>query len=326
MSKIEAKKFELSLTEFDFKEMIHRVVNIVNCRFEEKDQRFQVHIDESIPDILIGDDQRLAQVITNLLSNAAKFTPKQGDIELSITSLEKTEEYCTIQVSVTDTGIGISANQQESLFEAFKQAESGISRKYGGTGLGLPISKNIVEMMGGNVWIDSELGQGATFAFKISLKLGMADTIQLSEVDEDIKISEAFCGKRVLLAEDLEINYEIIKSLLEPTHLNIDWAENGVEAVQMFNESQGMYDIVLMDVHMPMMDGYEATRLIRSSNVPRAKTIPIIAMTANVFREDIERCIESGMSDHLGKPIDYKAVITKLHDYLLTEKQSRIAS
>jgi len=318
ISRIEANKVELSVAEFDLRQMVKRVTSIMNCRFEENNQSFITDIDDSIPDTLMGDDLRLAQVLTNLLGNATKFTPKRGEIKLTVRQIESDDEQCTIEVAVSDTGIGISAQQQQHLFQSFKQAESGTARKYGGTGLGLAISKGIIELMGGEVWIESEIGRGATFAFKVCLEKIPEDAVKAADEEETGKNIGILSGKRVLLAEDTEINYEILTALLEPTHMNIDWAENGEEAVRKFTESHGEYDIVLMDIQMPMMDGYEATRRIRASDVPGAKAIPIIAMTANVFREDIERCLESGMNDHLGKPVDYNAVITKLHDYLQT--------
>jgi len=450
MSKIEANKFELSPVEFSFEKMLQRVVNVVNFRVDEKKLRFTVHIDKTIPGNLIGDDQRLAQVVTNLLSNAVKFTPEKGSITLSASLLEQDDDVCTVQIAVADTGIGIDQEQQALLFRAFSQAESSTTRKYGGTGLGLSISKSIVEMMEGEIWLESEYGVGSTFAFKVRLaksekeeqkpcsqspglcgvrvlavdtdpeilrflsevinefglhcdtvssagealklvdrkgsydiclldwnlpdmdgialasvltaKFGSPDVtvILMSSAAEwtaievaarnagiekflskplfpsdvvdainqvlgitQLKPAEAlpdvtgmFKGRHILLAEDVEINREIVLTLLEPTNLNIDCAENGVEAVRMFSETPGKYDMIFMDVQMPRMDGYEATRRIRELDAPNADSIPIIALTANVFREDVERCIDAGMSDHLGKPLDYDKVMEKLYTYL----------
>ncbi|MDR2825235.1 MAG: hypothetical protein LBV76_00395, partial [Deltaproteobacteria bacterium] len=167
MSKIEANKLELSLENFDFEKMIQRMVNVINFRVEEKRQNFSVHLDHAIPCTLIGDDQRLSQVIANLLSNAVKFTPESGEVTLSASFLQEEAGNITLQFSVKDSGIGLSQEQQAKLFSAFQQADSGTSRKFGGTGLGLAISKRIVEMMGGRIWIESELGQGAAFIFTI---------------------------------------------------------------------------------------------------------------------------------------------------------------
>jgi CheY-like chemotaxis protein/anti-sigma regulatory factor (Ser/Thr protein kinase) len=328
MSKIEANKLELSFIEFDFENMLRRVENVVSFRVEERQQKLTINIDRDIPDTFIGDDQRLAQVIANLLGNAVKFTPEKGSIGIDA-HLEKEEDgLFTIQISVSDTGIGISDEQQKNLFQSFQQAESNTARKYGGTGLGLAISKNIVEMMGGRIWVESELGKGSTFTFTVNLKRGEGKKQELSgrQLDRnDARIEEerneqnldgAYKGSRVLLAEDVEINREIVLTLLEPTLLDIDCAENGTQAVRMFADAPEKYDMIFMDIQMPEMDGYEATRRIRALNNPAAKKVPIVAMTANVFREDIEKCLEAGMNDHIGKPLDFGTVMEKLRTYL----------
>jgi signal transduction histidine kinase/CheY-like chemotaxis protein len=322
MSKIEANKFELSKAEFNFEIMIQRVVNVVSFRVEEKRQSFTARIDGAIPKTLVGDDMRLAQVVTNLLGNAVKFTPEEGDIKLDARLAGEKDGVCTIQISVTDTGIGISPEQQDRLFQSFAQAENSTTRKFGGTGLGLKISKSIVEMMGGKIWIESELGKGATFAFMIDAGRGSdaakdGPGVGLKQADEAWDdVDGLFKGFHILLAEDMDINREIVQALLEPTLLGIDCAENGAEAVRMFREAPDKYDMIFMDLQMPEMDGYEATRGIRELDVPKAKTIPILAMTANVFREDIEKCIEAGMNDHVGKPLALEEVMDKLRAYL----------
>jgi signal transduction histidine kinase/CheY-like chemotaxis protein len=453
MSKIEANKFELAPVEFNFEKILQRVVNVVNFRVEEKHQKLMVRIDKDIPKTLIGDDQRLSQVITNLLGNAVKFTPENGSINLDTKFLEEKNGVYTIQISVTDTGIGISAEQQQRLFKSFQQAETSTVRKYGGTGLGLSISKSIVEMMGGKIWLKSEPNKGATFAFTIQAKRGEDKKLDMHEnainwesihilvVDDDpdileffkdtaqrfnihcdtapnseyaialvqgngnyniyfidwrmphmngialanalksnernpenttiIMISAAewsdirddaqkagvnkflskplfpstiidaicealgvkqdtpettnanlgddFTGHTILLAEDVEINREIVLTLLEPTNLKIDCAENGIIAVKMFCENADKYEMILMDVQMPEMDGFEATRRIRAlekigGNI--RQRIPIVAMTANVFKEDIENCKNAGMDDHIGKPLNIEIVMEKLRAYL----------
>ncbi|MCL2764503.1 MAG: response regulator [Treponema sp.] len=540
MSKIEANKLELSYEEFEFEKMLQRVVNIAAFRADEKNQTISVHIDKSIPRTLIGDDQRLAQVITNLLGNAVKFTPENGSIILdtrlikkeeaplnatqfpaqsatqfpaqsatqfpaqSATQFPALEDEYTIQVTVTDSGIGISPEQQKKLFKSFHQADLETTRKFGGTGLGLAISKSIVEMMGGSIGLESELGEGSKFFFTFKAKRGIKSIPNLSEIgvswgnvsimaiDDDqsvlnyftdvlhgfgkkcdialsgqealalvgvngmydiyfidwkmpdmdgiklaselkakskspehtiiIMISAAewsgvaadakkagvdkflskplfpsaiadainesiginrtqeeerddfmhiFKGYKILLAEDVEINREIIEVLIEPTMLEMDCAENGLKAVEMFEKSPDAYDLILMDVQMPEIDGYEATKRIRAiekqlmekkstsftascnevprascnevsrascNEVPRAncnavsragetrsnnrdlrKQIPIIAMTANVFREDIEKCFEAGMNGHIGKPVDIEEFISTLQKYLTKE-------
>ena len=452
MSKIEAGKFDLSSVEFSFERMMQRVVNVVNYKVVEKGQKLKIYIDRDIPEFLIGDDQRLTQVVTNLVGNAIKFTPDGEMIRIGTYFLGNEDDgKCSIKITVSDTGIGISPEQQTKLFQSFQQAESNTSRKFGGTGLGLVISKSIVEMMGGRIWVDSELGKGSTFSFTVQLKkaevdetklmgygldwnnirilmadndadtmaffkkitsgfgarcdtvlnggdafrnieqngkydlyfvgrdlpdmngLDLIKTIRKMEMDsvqekaiiaifsesatfemyeneakeagvdifaikplfpsniidttnevlglkhaeeKDQKEEIKFDGHNILLAEDVEINREIVLALLEPTRLNIDCAENGKEAVRIFSKSHDKYDMIFMDIQMPEMDGYEATRLIRESGFPRAKEIPIVAMTANVFREDIEKCLSVGMNDHIGKPINIDELILKLKKYI----------
>ena len=314
MSKIEAGKFELSLSEFSFEKMLQRVVNVNKFRTDEKHQIFTVDIDKAIPDNLTGDEQRLAQVITNLVGNAVKFTPEKGSIKITTRLLAEDNGVCTIQCAVTDSGIGISPEQQSRLFQSFQQAESDTANKFGGTGLGLAISKSIVEMMGGRIWIESELGKGASFIFTIDAP--RAEGGQGPEDESGQNDIICYEGCTILLAEDIEINREIVSVLLEPTLVSIDFAENGVEAVRLFSEAPDKYDIIFMDVQMPEMDGYEATKRIRGLDVKKAADIPIIAMTANVFREDIEKCLNAGMNDHLGKPLNFDEVLKKMYAYL----------
>jgi CheY-like chemotaxis protein len=318
MSKIEANKLELSVVEFNFRQMVQKVITIISFRAESKKQKLSVNVDENIPDRLKGDDQRLAQVILNLLSNAVKFSPEGGEICLDAHLTGENEDECELRIEVSDNGIGISHEQQQRLFSAFTQAESGISREFGGTGLGLAISKRIVEHMGGSIWVESELGAGARFLFTIKACRGNAlqeEEQQNDAVEEKTRPGE-FIGKRMLFAEDIEINREILLSLLDGSGLIIDCAEDGRQALRMVEENPGLYDIVFMDMQMPQMDGLEATRRIRALDTPEIKKLPIIAMTANVFTEDINRCIEAGMNSHIGKPVNINEVYEKLRNYL----------
>jgi signal transduction histidine kinase/CheY-like chemotaxis protein/PAS domain-containing protein len=499
MSKIEANMLELSPVEFSFEKMLQKVVTVINFRIDEKKQKFSINIDKEIPEVMIADDQRLAQVITNLLGNAVKFTPEEGSIHLDSRLLGEEKGVYTIQISVKDSGIGINAEQQAKLFQSFQQAESSTARKFGGTGLGLAISKSIVEMMGGKIWIQSEPGEGSTFTFTVQVKRGIQkyqgplssyvnwsnvrilavdddpdilvyfrdiingfgilcdtaisgeealelvkqkggyhiyfvdwkmpgmDGVQLAnelnkqksensviimisavewsaiaedaqkagmskflskplfpssiaeiinecigtgkkqEEEKEVDIKGIFRRYKILLVEDVEINREIVLTLLEPTEINIDCAENGIEAVRMYGESPDKYDFIFMDIQMPEMDGYEATRRIRTMeseikgesvinsviNIEKnigvglynvkttrdnmnftvnnthnyngglRKRVPIIAMTANVFKEDIEKCLEAGMDSHVGKPLDFNEVMEKLKYYLLNDSFAR---
>jgi len=324
MSKIEANKFELSPEAFDFEKMLRSAINVINFRVDEKRQKFTVNIDDAIPRVLIADDQRLMQVITNILGNAVKFTPEKGSVSLDARFAGEENGVCTIEVSISDTGIGISPEQLERLFSSFQQAEITTSRRFGGTGLGLSISKNIIEMMGGKIKVKSDPGKGSVFSFTVQAKNGVpanrsAGNPQGTEhtvKEEKQELDALFAGRRVLLVEDMEINREIVLALLEPTQLEIDCAENGAEAVRKFSETPEKYELIFMDIQMPEMDGYDATKLIRAMDTPKAKTIPIIAMTANVFREDIEKCISAGMNSHIGKPLNFDEVMDKLNTYL----------
>jgi len=320
MSKIEAGKFELSQAAFNFEVMLKRITNVINYRADEKRQTLSIHIDNDVPKLLIGDDQRLAQVITNLAGNAIKFTPDGGAVDIQAKLIKEKNSICTMQISVVDTGIGISVAQQEKLFESFHQAESSTSRNFGGTGLGLSISKNIIEMMGGKIWVDSKLGEGSTFTFTVELTRGSEQRSGVYGVyNEDISRSSGDVPEdlRILLVEDNDINREIVMALLEPTKLKIDYVENGAEAVRVFSEAPNKYDLIFMDIQMPEMDGYEATRAIRALDMPKAKSVPIIAMTANVFREDVEKCFKAGMNGHIGKPIDYDDLITYIWQFFV---------
>ncbi|GHV04869.1 hypothetical protein FACS1894217_00820 [Clostridia bacterium] len=312
MSKIEADKMELSYADFNFEKMLRKAVNIVNFRVSEKNQELLINIDDSVPADLVGDDQRLAQVVTNLLSNAVKFTPGGGRIRLTASLEEQQEDIFYVKIAVTDTGIGISAEQQSVLFNSFQQAENSTSRNFGGTGLGLSISKRIVELMNGRIWVESALAEGSSFMFVVPMKRGAPLETEVSDGLPDGKPD--FTGYRIMLAEDNEINREIVLTLLGPTGITVDCAENGEEAVKLYNANPGKYQMIFMDLQMPFMDGYEATRLIREAG----GDVPIVAMTANVFREDVEQCLKAGMNDHVGKPLDFDEVLIKLRKNLFS--------
>ena len=318
MAKIEANKLELSPIEFDFEKMLYKVLAMIRFRAEEKHQQLTVNIDPDIPRLLNGDEQCLAQVITNILANAVKFTTDYGIIQLEALLLKEDNDLCELQISVTDNGIGMSPEQQEKMFVAFEQAESGISREYGGTGLGLVISKRIIELMNGRIWVESELGKGARFVFTIQVLRSFKDRelSPLTDVTVNPSDQAQLAGKNLLVVEDIEINREIVISLLEDTGLAIDCAENGQEALSMIEADPLKYDIVFMDLQMPKMDGITATRHIRELPEQRKIRLPIVAMTANVFKSDIEECYAAGMDDHLGKPLDLEKVFAVLAKYL----------
>jgi len=324
MSKIEAGKLELSETDFTVDSLLRQVETVATYKMDEKHQHFRVDVASDVPAALIADRQRLAQVITNLLSNANKFTPEGGHISLSVRRLSDEGELCVLEFEVRDDGIGISLEQQSRLFRSFEQADGSISRKFGGTGLGLAISKRIIEMMHGKAWIESALGKGARFLFTIRVHEGQAR--ESGETDGSFRsLAEQgpiFAGKSILLAEDVDINREIVLTLLEDTGVVIDCAVNGREACRKFAANPNAYDLIFLDIHMPEMDGYDAAKTIRRMKYGRAKTIPIVAMTANVFKEDIEKCLAAGMDDHVGKPLELGELLEKMKIYLYPERKS----
>ena len=328
MSKIEAEKFELSYCDFEFNNMLMNIRNIANVRVSEKHQNFTVNVGEDVPTWIEGDELRLSQAITNLLTNAVKFTPENGSIALIVDKTDEQGDDVTLRFEVADSGIGLSPDQQEKLFTSYSQADASISKNYGGTGLGLFITKQIVELMGGSIWIESELGCGSKFIFTIKAKKVSEQEAQSLKAQKMPENSHYDFHEHTLLAvEDIEINREIMSAILYETSANIDFAENGRLAVSMFSENPGKYSLILMDIQMPEMNGYEATKAIRAMNSEYAKKIPIIAMTASVFKEDIERCIASGMNDHTGKPVDTAALLGVLNKYLTNpEISSRMKS
>jgi signal transduction histidine kinase/CheY-like chemotaxis protein len=452
MAKIEANKMSLYYDTFSLAQAINRSVLNISIYMEEKRQNFSSTIDSNIPAALYGDESHLTQVLTNLLSNAMKFTPDGGNISLSASLLEEAPTSL-IRFDVKDDGIGISKSAQKLMFTKFEQGDNSTARNYGGTGLGLAISKTIVEMMGGEIWLESEPGKGSTFSFTArfrqsskedkrllpaeitseNLKALVVDDdeavlAQFHETAENLSINfdaasdskEAvslinknsydmyfidyrlkgeldglalsrhirrasgstavvvmisavewhsiqvdakssgvdkflpkpifasaimdcineslsssyddsfgfsqkirdFSGYKLLLVDDVEVNREIVISLLEETNLEIKTAENGAEAVKLFT-AEPNFDMIFMDIQMPVMSGYEATEKIRASDFPWAKKIPIVALTANVMREDIEKCLNAGMNDHLSKPINFDKMGDKLEKYLKQGKRER---
>jgi len=322
MSKIEANKLELSFNDFDFKKMISKIVDVTGIRAQEKHQQITVNMDPNIPSFINCDELRLTQVITNLMTNSIKFTPENGKITLSAAKLEEKDGEITVRIEVADNGIGISPEQQTRLFKAYSQADGGTTRKFGGTGLGLAISKRIVELMQGKIWIESELDKGAKFIFTIKVKKVEQSATQsadksTSAAPTGIKASDLhLSGYTILAAEDTDFNREILAKYLDKTGVAIDFAENGRIAVEMFKKNSEKYSLIFMDINMPEMSGDEATKEIRALDSKKAKEIPIIAMTADVFKEDVEKCLSVGMNDHISKPIVLPILFGKLKQYM----------
>ena len=323
MAKIETGKLKLSNAELNFMQMLQKVVGTRKFTLEAKKQNLILDFDPDLPETIVSDEQRLMQVLDNLLSNAVKFTPPEGTITLTVEKIREEGSNCTLRITVSDTGIGIADEELKTIFALFEQAEGGMARKYEGTGLGLTISSSIVRLMGGEINIISERGRGSTFSFEITVEKVGKDELEYPSL-ENANAAQAskFPSLSILLAEDVEINREIVLSLLEDSGLDIDCAKNGVEALEKYMASPSKYGLILMDIHMPEMDGYEATRRIRAfegelyidENAP--ERVPIIAMTANVFKDDVQKCLACGMTGHLGKPIEYEALMEQLSLYL----------
>ena len=317
MSKIEADMLELYSQPVSPGEMLEKIKDVFFFRCQEKD--IELQLDCSNLPCILSDEQRISQVIANLVSNAVKFTPEGGSVTLSARSVEGPNEdgSITIEFSVKDTGIGISQEVQANLFQAFHQADSSISAKYGGTGLGLAISKRIVSLLGGDIAVSSRLGEGSIFTFTIQTTVSEIPETVNDTVDIPDKYN--YSGKTLLLVEDIEINREIVSALLEDTEIRIIEAINGEDAVEKYEQFYPEIDIIFMDLQMPKMNGYEAASKIRSLDINQAKNVPIIAMTANVFKDDIDKCLEVGMNGHLGKPIDSSAMLLLLNNILMAE-------
>ncbi|MCL2191403.1 MAG: ATP-binding protein [Treponema sp.] len=315
ISKIEAGKFEMASEPFVFDDMVTNIRNIIEVRSAEKKLHFVIDSDENIPGALVGDEMRLSQILINLLSNAVKFTPEGGTVRFSTRHVSRRNDMEIIEFVVRDSGIGIAEEQQKKMFDAFSQADSGVANRFGGTGLGLPISKNFVELMGGDIFVESSLGMGTCFTVQIPFIVGDPGMVKHSRVTEDGAELD-LRGRTLLLVEDVEINREIVISLLDDTGVIVDCAENGQVAVDMFMDSPDRYDLIFMDIQMPVLNGYIATRVIRALDLPRARTVPIVAMTANAFADDVEKCREVGMNDHIAKPVDVEVLMNIVGKYL----------
>ena len=316
MTKIETGNFELSVEEFEFEKMLKHVTDMIEFKIHEKNQKLIVNFDPLLPFKIIADEQRLIQVLMNILSNASNFTGENGIVAFSV-QVQNMDKLCTVRFTVTDTGAGISEEVKNRLFMPFEEADESISLHSGGVGLGLVISKNIIELMGGKIWFESEPDKGSVFTAELPFKEGklFREKAEPAEKNEQYNLINLFAGKKILVAEDIEINREILHLMLEETRIGIDFAENGKSAIEMFEADPKKYDLILTDIHMPEIDGYEAVRRIRASG-GRGKEIPIIAMTANVFKEDIAKCFAAGMNDHIGKPVEITELIKKLIKYL----------
>ncbi len=300
-SKIEAGKLELEKIDFRLSDCLARAAQMLSMRAEEKGLELTCYVAPEIPRYVTGDPSRLQQVIVNLLSNAVKFT-ESGHISIEANQTERDAESVVVHIAVSDTGIGIPSSRIERIFEAFEQAESSTTRRFGGSGLGLTISRQLVSLMGGRMWVDSQYGQGSIFHFTAQFGVP-ADQQERQPVDQLTSQTELenIHPRRVLLAEDNAINRRVASGLLGSRGHQVVFAENGREAVELSGAQE--FDIILMDMQMPFMDGLEATHLIRERERQSGGRIPIVAMTANALKGDRERCLQAGMDDYVAKPV-----------------------
>lgn len=294
-SKIEAGQVEIEHLPFSLGALVADATSIVRSAAQKKNLDLQFQSDPNLPSRLIGDQDRLRQVLLNLLNNAVKFTPA-GSVVVTVEAEALGDEACSVRCSITDTGIGIPAALSGRLFQRFSQVDSSIRREYGGTGLGLAISKRLIELMGGEIGVTSKEGRGSTFWFRVELPIA-GEEQGLGTVTKPVPALAL--SARILLAEDNEINQEIARAMLEAAGHRVDVVTDGAAAVMA--AQTGAYDLVLMDVQMPVMDGLTAARHIRSLSSP-AQAIPIIAMTANVLPQQVEAVLAAGLDDHIGKP------------------------
>ena len=309
MSKIEAGKTTFKYTDFSILDFIQELNVIFRSQTDEKNQTFTIIKEDIQHERVNGDQVHLMQIFSNLLSNAIKYTQEGGEIQLLIEECESNSAiYAKYRFLVSDNGVGMSADFKNTIFDAFTRAESSLTNKIQGTGLGMAITKNLVEAMGGTIDVESELGQGSCFEILMDLKIAEDKSVSLiPQTEKDEPEDNILQGMKFLCAEDNEINAEILTELLKIEGAECTICENGEEILKTFEQSApGEYDMILMDVQMPVMNGYEATKAIRRSSHELAKTIPIIAMTANAFSEDIQHSLAAGMNAHISKPVDMK--------------------
>jgi len=317
-SRIEAGKLTMETAVFNLRDTVETIRELIMPRVDEKRLKLILELDDSVPCYVRGDELRLSQVLLNLLGNAAKFT-LQGTITLSMSADHSPSGVLCLHCAVADSGIGMDTEQQQALFKPFSQADSSTSRKFGGTGLGLSICKALVELMGGEIGVTSEPGKGSVFSFSVMLEEAEAPDNE-AELTEQLWLGHRYDGRTFLLVEDNLINQEIALSILEEMGAAVDVANNGEEGLAAFMSKD--YDLIFMDVRMPVMDGLEATGRIRASDRKNAKTIPIIAMTANAMTEDRETSKEAGMDGHLAKPLDVGELQKILYYQLGKEKRA----
>lgn len=317
MSRIESGKSVLKAEPFSMREFLEQICAIAEGQCGEKGLCFVFNPIEPLDEFFVGDSLKLMQILINILENSVKFTDAPGTVSLTAEQAEAPDNRALLRFTMNDTGIGMDRDYLPKLFESFSQEDTDNTSRYSGSGLGLAIAKSFVEMMGGEIAVDSEKGQGTTFTVSVPLERGQrpeaADAPAKEGKEEEKAGDVSLAGLHLLIAEDLEINAEILSELLVLEDMTSEWAKDGKSALEMFKQSKpGHFDAILMDMRMPVMDGLTATREIRKLPRPDAATIPIIALTANAFEEDAEQCLLAGMNVHMAKPADMELLKARL--------------
>jgi len=305
LSRVEADKVNLETIEINLQNIVQSVCKGLSVLATKKNLELVWTVDQEIPATLIGDPVRLRQILVNLINNAITFTFK-GKIQVAVKLISRTEHECEIQGSVVDEGIGISKEKQGNLFDVFSQADDSMTRRFGGTGLGLTICKRLVEMMKGRIWLESEDLKGSTFYFTVKLKIAKRKEapapLLISPEGEKISARSSLERLSILLAEDNIVNQKIAMKLLEKRGWQVTAVDNGQKVLDILGKEK--FDVILMDAQMPVLDGFETTRMIRSNEKGTGQHIPIIALTARAMNEDKQKCLEMGMDGYVPKPID----------------------
>lgn len=309
LSKINAEKLDLDKTNFKIGDVFKSVEHTLRFKSQEKGIGFDIYLDERLPEMVSGDPVRFGQILLNIIGNAVKFTEK-GKVVVNCLLRHESDVNFRIEVIVEDTGIGISEENITRIFESFTQASPGVSTQFGGTGLGLPISKRLIELHNGEIWVDSELGAGSKFSFTLDLSVPVVDRSETRQRDLVFMTPERRANVKILLVEDNQINQMVAQNLLIKYGFQLDIANHGREAIEKVKDND--YDLILMDVQMPEMNGLEATRYIRSNFSEPKCDVKIMAMTASVLKREIDICLEAGMDDYIPKPYEPEELYQKI--------------
>ena len=320
MSAIEHQRLKIASQPFDFQQMLQPILDIYEEQCRHKDIAFKVVNELAGIPPLLGDSKRITQILVNLLSNAVKFTPPAGMVTLHFRKKSMNKERLYIQFSVADTGIGMAEEFQRRLFRPFEQESANTFQKFGGSGLGLSIAHNLVKLMNGEISVTSTAGEGTLFSVALPLALSSESLPAANRTGPPAGQGYVFANRRILLVEDNEVNQLVAAELLKSTQARVEVAENGKQALDKFQQSvPGFYDMILMDIQMPVMNGYEAVRAIRSLERPDAKQVPILAVTADAFVEDVSKALAAGMNGHIAKPINREELYQMLQHFLQPE-------